>query len=132
MVQQAVAEALKTGICDLLPEFPAHTFCVVGALQAAWEIAAGALQALLDGLKEVKGEGPYNIELFGGGPADPNAPNFFKGAMSVLQPLIDDGTLTVVSGQTDFTQCATVDWDNAKATTLPTNTRAIITLIIFT
>ena len=72
-------------------------------------------QALLDGLKEMKGEGPYNIELFGGGPADPNAPNFFKGAMSVLQPLIDDGTLTVVSGQTDFAQCATQDWDNSKA-----------------
>ena len=72
-------------------------------------------QALLDGLKEMKGEGPWNIELFGGGPADPNAPNFFKGAMSVLQPLIDDGTLTVVSGQTDFAQCATQDWDNSKA-----------------
>ena len=72
-------------------------------------------QALLDGLKAMKGEGPWNIELFGGGPADPNAPNFFKGAMSVLQPLIDDGTLTVVSGQTDFTQCATMDWDNSKA-----------------
>lgn len=72
-------------------------------------------QALLDGLKEKKGDGPYNIELFGGGPADPNAPNFFKGAMSVLQPKIDDGTLTVVSGQTDFTQCATIDWDNSKA-----------------
>lgn len=72
-------------------------------------------QALLDGLKAMKGEGPWNIELFGGGPADPNAPNFFKGAMSVLQPLMDDGTLTVVSGQTDFTQCATQDWDNSKA-----------------
>lgn len=72
-------------------------------------------QALLDGLAKVKGEGPYNIELFGGGPADPNAPNFFKGAMTVLQPKIDDGTLVVVSGQTDFTQCATLDWDNAKA-----------------
>ena len=72
-------------------------------------------QALLDGLAKEKGEGPYNIELFGGGPADPNAPNFFTGAMSVLQPKIDDGTLVVVSGQTDFTQCATVDWDNAKA-----------------
>ena len=72
-------------------------------------------QALLDGLKEMKGEGPWNIELFGGGPADPNAPNFFKGAMSVLQPLIDDGTLTVVSGQMDFAQCATQDWDNSKA-----------------
>ena len=72
-------------------------------------------QALLDGLKEMKGEDPWNIELFGGGPADPNAPNFFKGAMTVLQPLIDDGTLTVVSGQMDFTQCATQDWDNSKA-----------------
>ena len=72
-------------------------------------------QALLQGLEELKGEAPYNIELFGGGPADPNAPNFFTGAMSVLQPKIDDGTLVVVSGQTDFTQCATVDWDNAKA-----------------
>ena len=72
-------------------------------------------QALLDGLKEMKGEGPWNIELFGGGPADPNAPNFFTGAMSVLQPLIDDGTLVVVSGQTDFAQCATLDWDNSKA-----------------
>ena len=72
-------------------------------------------QALLDGLKEMKGEGPWNIELFGGGPADPNAPNFFTGAMSVLQPLIVDGTLVVVSGQTDFAQCATLDWDNSKA-----------------
>ena len=72
-------------------------------------------QSLLDGLAARKGAGPYNIELFGGGPADPNAPNFFKGAMSVLQPKIDDGTLVVVSGQTDFTQCATPDWDNAKA-----------------
>lgn len=72
-------------------------------------------QALLDGLAESKGEPPYNIELFGGGPADPNAPNFFKGAMQVLQPKIDDGTLVVVSGQTDFTQCATLDWDNSKA-----------------
>lgn len=72
-------------------------------------------QALLDGLAASKGEPPYNIELFGGGPADPNAPNFFKGAMQVLQPKIDDGTLVVVSGQTDFTQCATLDWDNSKA-----------------
>lgn len=72
-------------------------------------------QSLLDGLAARKGSGPYNIELFGGGPADPNAPNFFKGAMSVLQPKIDDGTLVVVSGQKDFTQVATPDWDNAKA-----------------
>ncbi|MDR1833919.1 MAG: sugar-binding protein [Propionibacteriaceae bacterium] len=72
-------------------------------------------QALLDGLAERKGSGPYNIELFAGGPADPNAPNFFQGAMEILQPKIDDGTLVVVSGQTSFEQAATLDWDNAKA-----------------
>ena len=89
----------------------------VDAVVQFGSVQTGVLQAeaLLAGLKEMKGEGPYNIELFGGGPADPNAPNFFKGAMSVLQPLIDDGTLTVVSGQMDFTQCATQDWDNSKA-----------------
>ncbi|WP_099469843.1 substrate-binding domain-containing protein [Konateibacter massiliensis] len=93
-----------------------NTTGVDGVVQFG-SIRTGELQgqALLDGLAAQKGEGPYNIELFGGGPADPNAPNFFKGAMSVLQPKIDDGTLVVVSGQTDFTQCATLDWDNAKA-----------------
>ena len=77
----------------------------------------GELQghALLEGLAKEKGDAPYNIELFGGGASDPNAPAFFEGAMSVLQPKIDDGTLVVVSGQKDFTQCATPDWDNSKA-----------------
>ena len=93
-----------------------NTTGVDGVVQFG-SVKTGELQgkALLDGLASQKGAGPYNIELFGGGPADPNAPNFFKGAMSVLQPKIDDGTITVVSGQTDFTQCATLDWDNAKA-----------------
>lgn len=35
--------------------------------------------------------------------------------MSVLQPEIDAGNIVIVSGQTDFTQCATEDWDNSKA-----------------
>lgn len=93
-----------------------NTAAVDGVVQFG-SVRTGELQgqSLLDGLAAEKGSGPYNIELFGGGPADPNAPNFFKGAMSVLQPKIDDGTLVVVSGQKDFTQAATADWDNAKA-----------------
>lgn len=89
----------------------------VDAVVQFGSIRTGELQgqSLLDGLAASGAEAPYNIELFGGGPADPNAPNFFTGAMSVLQPKIDDGTLVVVSGQTDFTQAATPDWDNAKA-----------------
>jgi putative multiple sugar transport system substrate-binding protein len=67
-------------------------------------------QALLDGMKARKANGPYNIELFAGSSTDANAPIFFDGAMSVLQPKIDDGTLKVASGQTTFAQVNTQDW----------------------
>ncbi|GAA3026654.1 substrate-binding domain-containing protein [Microbacterium dextranolyticum] len=89
----------------------------VNAVVQFGSVRTGELQgeSLLKGLAARKGNGPYNIELFGGGPADPNAPAFFEGAMKVLQPKIDDGTLKVVSGQTQFTQVATQDWDNSKA-----------------
>ncbi len=59
--------------------------------------------------------GPLNVELFAGSPDDNNATFFFNGAMSVLQPLIDSGVLVVGSGQTDFTQVATLRWDGAVA-----------------
>lgn len=72
-------------------------------------------QALLDGLKAKKPEGPYNIELFAGSPDDANAKVFFDGAMSVLQPKIDDGTLKVVSGQTSFEQAVTQGWKAENA-----------------
>lgn len=76
-------------------------------------------QALLDGLAEKFPEKTaYNIELFSGDPGDPNAAVFFDGAMSVLQPKIDDGTLTVVSGQTSVEQTATADWAAENAQTV--------------
>jgi len=73
-------------------------------------------QALLDGLKaKFPDKTSYNIELFSGSPDDNNAGVFFDGAMSVLQPKIDDGTLVVVSGQTDVAQTATQGWLAANA-----------------
>ncbi|RZS55098.1 putative multiple sugar transport system substrate-binding protein [Microcella putealis] len=54
--------------------------------------------------------GPLNVELFAGSPDDNNAGFFFNGAMSVIQPLIDDGTLVVPSGQTAFEQVAILRW----------------------
>jgi putative multiple sugar transport system substrate-binding protein len=56
-------------------------------------------QALLDGMKAKKPNGPYNIELFAGSPDDANAQVFFDGAMDILKPKIDDGTLKVPSGR---------------------------------
>ena len=73
-------------------------------------------QALLDGLAERAGhEAPYNIELFSGSPDDANSAVFFNGAMEVLQPKIDDGTLNVVSGQTEIAQTATEGWKPENA-----------------
>ena len=75
-------------------------------------IGMGYLDA--DG-KETGKTDPANIELFGGSPDDNNATFFFQGAMSVIQPFIDKGILTVKSGQTDFEKVAILRWDPATA-----------------
>ena len=57
----------------------------------------------------------YNIELFAGSPDDNNAHMLYDGAMSVLQQYIDNGSLDVVSGQTNFETVCTLRWDGALA-----------------
>jgi putative multiple sugar transport system substrate-binding protein len=59
--------------------------------------------------------GPFTIELFGGSPDDNNAYFFYDGAMSVLQPLIDQGKLVVRSGQLGMDKVGTLRWDGAVA-----------------
>ncbi|WP_426323247.1 multiple monosaccharide ABC transporter substrate-binding protein [Microbacterium sp. E-13] len=84
--------------------------------QQAWTVLNGL------GLTDLEGnptdgapEGPFNIELFAGSLDDNNAFFFFDGAMDVLQPYIDKGTLVVKSGQTDIEQVATLRWDGETA-----------------
>ena len=71
---------------------------------------------LVDGLKanfpDVK---PWNVELFGGSPDDNNAFFFYDGAMSVIQPLIDDGSVVIPSGQMGMDKVGTLRWDPAVA-----------------
>ena len=78
----------------------------------------GVLQAssILHGLGIDAGKtGPFNIELFGGSADDNNAFFFYNGAMSVLKPLIDKGTLVVQSKQMGMDKVATLRWDAATA-----------------
>ncbi len=73
-------------------------------------------QALLDGLAARKGDKKkWNVELIAGSPDDNNAQVFFNGAMDVLKPKIDDGTLTVLSKQTTFEQVNTQGWKAENA-----------------
>jgi len=79
----------------------------------------GQLQAnyIVDSLNLESENGPFNIEVFGGSPDDNNANFFWDGAMSVLQPYIDEGKLKVGSGQTEFKQAAIMKWDGNAAKT---------------
>lgn len=72
-------------------------------------------QSLIDGLDLANNEGPFNLEVFGGSPDDNNAYFFYDGAMSVLQPLIDDGTFVIRSGQTGMDTVGTLRWDGSVA-----------------
>lgn len=79
----------------------------VGVLQAS-SLVAGLQERFPDGK-------PWNVELFGGSPDDNNAYFFYNGAMSVLQPMIDDGSVNIVSGQMGMDTVGTLRWDGAVA-----------------
>ena len=77
----------------------------------------GVLQgsSIIDSLGLKDGKGPLNVELFGGSPDDNNAYFFYDGAMSVLNPYINDKKLVVQSGQVGMKQVSTLRWDPAVA-----------------
>ena len=57
----------------------------------------------------------YTMEITAGDPGDNNAGYFYNGAMDVLQPYIDNGTIVVKSGQTKFEEVATAQWATETA-----------------
>lgn len=70
---------------------------------------------IIEGLDLENQAGPFNVELFGGSPDDTNAFYFYDGAISVLQPYIDEGKLVVQSGQMGMDVVGTLRWDGAVA-----------------
>lgn len=72
-------------------------------------------QYIVDALDLNNQDGPFYIEFFTGDPGDNNIFFFFPGAMSILQPFLDDGTLVSPSGQTDIMEAATLAWSSENA-----------------
>jgi putative multiple sugar transport system substrate-binding protein len=87
-----------------------------------FKVGVAQAESLLKGLgvldesgERTDAKGPFNIELFAGSLDDNNAHFFWDGAMSVLEPLMKDGTLVVPSGQTDIEQAAILRWSQEGA-----------------
>jgi putative multiple sugar transport system substrate-binding protein len=81
-----------------------------------FQVGVEQATSILHGLGVDAGKtGPFNMELFGGSADDNNAFFFYNGAMSVLQPLIDKGTLVIGSKQMGMDKVATLRWDAATA-----------------
>jgi putative multiple sugar transport system substrate-binding protein len=80
-----------------------------------FKVGVQQASSVMAGLKERFGDGPYNVELFGGSPDDNNAYFFYNGAMSVFQPLIDDGSVVIRSGQMGMDTVGTLRWDGEVA-----------------
>ena len=57
----------------------------------------------------------FTMEITAGDPGDNNAGYFYNGAMDVLKPYIEAGTIEVKSGQTEFADVATAEWATEKA-----------------
>jgi putative multiple sugar transport system substrate-binding protein len=72
-------------------------------------------QYIVDALGLDSNDGPFNIEYITGDPGDNNINFFFDGAMSVLQPYVDEGKLVCQSGQTEKMDVATPGWATDKA-----------------
>jgi putative multiple sugar transport system substrate-binding protein len=81
-----------------------------------------AIETALDLAKATKAKPKY-ITLFAGSPTDNNAKVFFDGAIDVLRPYVEKGSLVIVgpaplkSGDSAFTKITTENWkaDIAKA-----------------
>jgi putative multiple sugar transport system substrate-binding protein len=83
-------------------------------VQQATSLLTGLKLLNADGSKGTA-KGPFNVELFAGSPDDNNATFFYNGAMSVLKPYLDAGTLVVRSKQTDFKPIAILRWQAKTA-----------------
>ncbi len=81
-----------------------------------FKVGVQQASSLVAGLEKRYGDSkPWNVELFGGSPDDNNAYFFYNGAMSVLQPMIDDGSIVISSGQMGMEKVGTLRWDGAVA-----------------
>ena len=113
-LENAAAADIKVIAYDRLIRGSEHVdyYATFDNFKVGVEQATSLVKGLKERFPDVK---PWNVELFGGSPDDNNAFFFYDGAMSVLQPMIDDGSVKVGSGQMGMEKVGTLRWDPAVA-----------------
>ncbi|SHJ06504.1 substrate-binding domain-containing protein [Pseudobutyrivibrio xylanivorans] len=72
-------------------------------------------QYIIDQLDLENTSDTFTLEITAGDPGDNNAGFFYNGAMDLLKPYIEKGTLEVKSGQVEFAEVATPAWATETA-----------------
>ncbi len=72
-------------------------------------------QYIIDQLDLENTDKTFTMEITAGDPGDNNAGFFYNGAMDLLKPYIEKGTIVVKSGQTEFQDVATAAWATETA-----------------
>ncbi len=72
-------------------------------------------QYIIDQLDLDNATDTFTMEVTAGDPGDNNAGFFYDGAMDLLKPYIEKGTIEVKSGQVDFSDVATAAWATETA-----------------
>lgn len=80
-----------------------------------WKVGTFQGEYLRDTLELDTRTDPVYMEMFTGSPDDNNINFFFGGAISILEPYINNGKIIVKSGQTSKAQCATLNWSTEEA-----------------
>ncbi len=113
VLAKAAAQGTKVIAYDRLIMNTEH----VDAYVAGDNFGVGVKEAdyIIEKLGLADGKGPFNVEIFAGSMDDNNSFFFFDGAMSLLQPYIDNGQIVVQSGQTAVEKVAIQQWDAAVA-----------------
>ena len=72
-------------------------------------------QYIVDALDLDNNQGPFNIEITTSDYSDYNAKFFYDGAMDILMPYIESGTLRIMSGEWTFEDTCTSVWSPVEA-----------------
>jgi len=105
------AKAIVISYGKVIRDSDAVDYCVLFDSRAAGRMQGACIR---DALSLNATPGPYLLEIFNGGGSGWDDTELYEGAMQILQPYIDEGSLIVGSGQVSLEDITAVGEDGAE------------------